>query len=573
MSAAPPRFGCAAGSFVRALWALDLELLALPEGPRDFGPRRPRYQALRLWLPASPVTGVRSSFSSYLLAAAAHVAAHLRFGSPRFQMKALKPAQIAIISLFEDARVERLAIREYPGLARLWAPFHEAQPEGVNTSRSLLARLARALHDDSYVDDDAWVSKGRTLFLEALADAQGAEQSRRIGSLLGNDLGQMRVPFSPKDYLVEPPYRDDNAGLWQFEEQPADDGTELELAARKSREGDSRPDHPQQRRGDPEPAKGLGGPARSSIHPASEGGVASERSLLYAEWDYVISRERPRFCTLRDRLAPLGDGAEISGLMARYARVRRNLNRSALRLPSQKRAHERRLKDGDRLDMPAAIAASVARTSGTRPDPRVYRRLRFRPAPPALLLLLDLSESLNSVRKGSAASLLSLARTASALLASTLTGVTVDWAIHGFSSNGRHDVGYYRFKDFDQPYDEHARARLAGMHAHLSTRLGTALRHAGQALAGRSAPRKLLLVVTDGEPSDVDVHDGEYLLFDAKQATFGNRRRGVKSFCFGLDASRERSVQRIFGPGNYLLLNQLDDLPRKLGELYLRLAE
>ena len=40
--------------------------------------------------------------------------------------------------------------------------------------------------------------------------------SRSIGMLLGNDLGQMRVQFNFKTYLVEPLYRDDNLFLWDF---------------------------------------------------------------------------------------------------------------------------------------------------------------------------------------------------------------------------------------------------------------------------------------------------------------------------------------------------------------------
>jgi nitric oxide reductase activation protein len=133
-------------------------------------------------------------------------------------------------------------------------------------------------------------------------------------------------------------------------------------------------------------------------------------------------------------------------------------------------------------------------------------------------------------------------------------------------------VGYYRFKDFDDPYDERTLLRLAGMRAHLSTRLGTALRHAGRALATRQARRKLLLVVTDGEPSDIDVHDPKYLLFDAKQATICNRRRGVASFCVGLDANAEESVKRVFGKGNYSLLTNLENLPQRVTDLYLRLS-
>ena len=80
------------------------------------------------------------------------------------------------------------------------------------------------------------------------------------------------------------------------------------------------------------------------------------------------------------------------------------------------------------------------------------------------------------------------------------------------------------------------------------------------------------MVVTDGEPSDIDVHDPKYLTFDAKQATLANRGLGVTSFCIGLDANAEASVKRIFGTGNYSLLDRLESLPQRLAQVYLRLS-
>ncbi|HEY3257152.1 MAG TPA: VWA domain-containing protein [Polyangiaceae bacterium] len=556
---------------MRALWGLDVQVRALPAA-NPHAPRRPRFVASNLWLPASPLAGVPGSPSDYLFAACAHISAHLRFGAGRFSVESLKPAQVAIISLLEDARVERLAAAHYPGLKQLWAPYYEARADGAKTSVSLLARLARALHDDAYVDDDSWVNKGRQRFLDKRGEWQDAAWCRQLGGALGNDLGQMRVQFNAKDYAVQPAYRDDNIGLWQFEPEQAEDGTELESEAVRRVESEA-PQPKQRERGEPELTRALDSSAneRASglrLEPAAEG----ERATLHCEWDYVIRRDRPAFCSVKERPLAPGDPRQLATALARYAPARKRLERSALRLADRRPTQVRRLLDGDRLDLPAAISALVARARAAAPDPRVYRRARFQLEPPALLLLLDLSESLNAVPPGAGSTLLELAQSASALLATSLGSVARELAIHGFSSNGRHDVGYYRFKDFDQPYDDHARARLAGMRARLSTRLGTALRHAGQALAARSAPRKLLLVVTDGEPSDIDVHDPNYLLLDAKQATNRNRQLGVTSFCLGLDANAEESVTRIFGAGNYSLLDRLERLPERLAKLYLRLS-
>jgi hypothetical protein len=570
---AHPSFSAAAG-FVRALWGIDVEIAPLPTLEGQLAVRRPRLSGSRLWLPASRLAGVPASFSSYLLAAAAHASAHLRFGAVRFEVNALRPLQVAVISLIEDARVERLARQEYSGLSRIWAPFHVAEASGAKTSEALLARLSRALHDEAFDDADAWLRKARALFFDARAGWGDPSLSHRIGNALANDLGQMRVQFNAKSYVVEPAYRDDNAGLWRLEQDLGQDGSDLESeGARRGNDPSREPETKPRERGAPDLVN-----ARKPANAERESGQrvqtssVTEAPVEYAEWDYLIARERPAFCALRERPTQPGNIASLNAALASYAPAWRQLARAARRLAARRAVQQRRQLDGDRLDLSAAVAAVVAQQSGARPDARAYRRQRFQPEPPALLLLLDLSQSLNDTPPGASTALLELTRAASGLLATTLDGAVREWAIHGFSSNGRRDVGYYRFKDFDEPYDHRVQARLAGMRAQLSTRLGTALRHAGHSLHGRGARRKLLLVVTDGEPADVDVHDAKYLVFDAKHATQINRQRGIMSFCVGLDPNSQGSVERIFGTGRYLLVDRLDGLPRKLCELYLRLA-
>ncbi len=567
---AEAEFGAGVRSFVRALWGIEVTVAALPVSS-EVAQRRARFIGSRVWLPGSALLGVPGNFASYCLAATAHIAAHLAFGSERFVVGTLKPAQVAIISLLEDARVERLACQRYPGLFRLWEPFYEARPSGAKTSGALLARLARALHDDAYVDDDGWVSKARQAFFADRRAWSDPRFVRELGGRLGNDLGQMRVQFNAKDYAVQPAYRDDNVGLWLFEQESTQEGPALELeGARRNEREQSADSRTRERRGPPSPdsEQPLPAPLALRVNEAPAPSIA----VSYPEWDYVIGRERPAFCTLREKPTPPGALPSAAELGADTP-IRHRLRRFAARLAEQRPERVRRLSSGPRLDLPAVIAAIVARASEARPDPRVYRAVRFRSEPPALLLLLDCSESLNAVASDSSGTVLDHARSACSLLAASLDGTAHDWAIHGFSSNGRHDVGYFRFKDFDEAYDASARARLAGIHAGLSTRLGTALRHAGQALRTRAARRKSLLVISDGEPSDVDVHDAKYLLFDAKRATERNQRLGVTSFCLALDCRLERSVRRVFGNKNYVLMDRLEQLPELLGRSLLRLAD
>ena len=120
----------------------------------------------------------KSALPQLFRACVAHATAHVALTRTRFPIGSLKPLQMALIGLAEDARVEILAMRAFPGLRRLWAPYHVAEPSGVITAPTLLARLARALFDPDYVDPDGFVDKGRTLFA---AEMDHLDDSRLAG--------------------------------------------------------------------------------------------------------------------------------------------------------------------------------------------------------------------------------------------------------------------------------------------------------------------------------------------------------------------------------------------------------
>jgi nitric oxide reductase activation protein len=114
--------------------------------------------------------------------------------------------------------------------------------------------------------------------------------------------------------------------------------------------------------------------------------------------------------------------------------------------------------------------------------------------------------------------------------------------------------------------------RLSALSSGLSTRLGTALRHAGQLIGRARSFRKLVIVLTDGEPSDVDVADPLDLVEDARRAAVGLRARGIDGFGVVLGSNAINSAVRIFGRGNTMLVPRVEDLPARLSELYFRLV-
>lgn len=557
--------------YLRALWDRGTELRAFPA---NLEAARPYLTPIGIHLPEGYRAASGQRGVELYRAATAHAVAHLVF-SPGKPMKrgSLRPVQVVLTGLLEDARVELLACRELPGLRRLWLTFHEARADGgAATFAGLAVRLARALLDPGYEDDNPWVSKGRALFLDPANDLSDPGMCRHLGSLLGNDIGQMRLQFNAKTWVIEPLYRDDNSHLW--EPDGSDDGLMLEEEVMlvqpelvESESGDTieDPDAGEAEHG----LKPVGADSPDEESPALADFL---RTARYHEWDYLIGAARPQWCTVQEQRPEPGDPAAIDAILWRNEDLVHRLDRLIRGNELRKPVRVRKQMDGDRFDLDAMVSAMLDLRTHRTPDPRFHIRVDRRERDLSVLVLLDLSESTNDIVKACNASVLSLAREATVLLAHAMERIGDQFAIHGFCSNGRHEVRYQRFKDFGWPFDEHVKARLAGMRGQLSTRMGGAIRHATGWLKARHSDRKLILLITDGEPHDIDVHDARYLMFDAKKAVDEASRAGILTYCMSVDPRADEYVSRIFGVRNYMVVDHIDRLPEKLPGLYLRLT-
>jgi nitric oxide reductase activation protein len=288
----------------------------------------------------------------------------------------------------------------------------------------------------------------------------------------------------------------------------------------------------------------------------------------YPEWDYLIQLERPAWVTVQERRAKAGDLALIDAIAAEHKRVISRMKFLLDAMQPQGVQRLRKLEDGDDIDINAALAALVEMRMGQQPDPRIMMRSVRKTRDISVMVLLDLSHSTNDRVAGQDHTVLELTRQACVLLADAIAKVGDPFAIHGFCSDGRHDLNYWRFKDFNQPYDDLVKARLAGLSGQLSTRMGAAIRHAAAALKAQRSAKKLLLVITDGEPADVDVRDPQYLRHDTKKAVEEAGRSGISTYCMSLDPRADQYVSRIFGAQNYMVVDKAERLPEKLPLLY-----
>ena len=190
----------------------------------------------------------------------------------------------------------------------------------------------------------------------------------------------------------------------------------------------------------------------------------------------------------------------------------------------------------------------------------------------AVMLLLDLSESLGEKAAGSEQTVLELSREAVSLLAWAIEKLGDPFAIAGFHSNTRHDVRYLHIKGYSEHWDDEVKGRLAAMEASYSTRMGAAMRHAAHYLEKQQADKKLMLILTDGEPADIDSKDGRILIEDARQAVKELDRQGIYTYCINLDLKADEYVADIFGK-QYTVIDNIQRLPERLPQLFISLTK
>lgn len=551
-------------AFVTALWGRPPLLHPLSLDRSQGPPRRASIAGPVIRLP-EVFHGVEGGAARDLFrAAAAHAQAHLVFGRYPFDVGSLKPLQIVLVNLIEDARIEALAMRQLPGLRRLWMPFHVAEPSDILTAPHLLTRLACAMFDPSYHDDEGFVTKGREMFLRAAPHLHDPAISRQIGMLLGNDLGQMRVQFNAKTHIVEPVYRDDGLGLWDFKDNASSPGETIDIPIDAARI-EQKEANDSNRAADAPDKSNTTGRARP-VAPDDQGVMLAR----YPEWDREHSVERPDWVTVREVQPQRGDHRLIEAAVDQAHMLRGRVRQLIRGITIGRTVRLNRQHDGQDLDLNALLDAGIALRLHRQPDPRIFRASVAAHRDLSALLMIDVSES-TADRLPSGTTVLDVERLAVAVLAEAMDRLGDSFGLLAFASDGRSNVQMTTIKSFEEAYSRDCAARLSGLRAGLSTRLGAALRHAGKVIGETKSGRKLVIVLTDGEPSDVDT-DTLDLVEDARRAAVGLHAAGIDVYGVVLGKAGITSAARIFGRGKTMMVHRIDDLPGRLSELYFRLA-
>ena len=529
-------------------------------------------------------------------AVAAHAAAHLVYTKKPIEARELTPAQMKCIDIFEDARIEYLAMQDFPGLKKLWQPFftnfaaHPDPARPLHPSMAYMTKAAHLLIDPTMSTRDKALSGVVDSFRTAIEKDPDDNQASWNAGMDFYHL-MYKATGLPSLNILENfpiPYRDDNRFVWSFSEMAFNaEGAEYMPASREQVRRDVGlmefiNEVPNEFAGDDAQEIWT---LKTELMPYEDMGISINEMLgkepvsepfHYPEWDYHIQLHRPDWVTVIERRQPVSDPEIMDEILVRHRPIAARIRHLVDAMQPEGIVRKRGYEEGEEIDLNAAVNAMIDIRRGISPDPKINIRITRHIRDLAIIILLDLSEStnerINKEDDEDETTILSLTRDATGLMSWAIDSIGDPFAVHGFASDGRHDVQYYRFKDFNESYNDDVKSRMAGMKGGLSTRMGAALRHAGHHLAEQQAQKRLVLLVTDGEPADIDERDPQYLRHDTKKAVEDLAMVGTYTYCLTLDPMADQYVARIFGDNRYSIIDNVERLPERLPAVFAALT-
>jgi|APTNR8051073442_1049403.scaffolds.fasta_scaffold03795_4 nitric oxide reductase NorD protein len=288
-------------------------------------------------------------------------------------------------------------------------------------------------------------------------------------------------------------------------------------------------------------------------------------AFLYPEWDYRIKRYHPDHCRV---LAGVADETGNNDVWNPDAATRRRVEavRRQFEALRPRREIARRQIDGSELDMDAVIRARCDWVACGHSTDRVYQQTRNEARDLAVSALIDVSRSTESYVENR--QVLDVAKEALTALSLGLSACGDDHALFSFSSCNRQRVWVQTVKAFDEAVGPRVLARVAHLKPGYYTRLGAAIRHVAARLQDRTNQRRLLLVITDGKPNDLDHYEGRYGIEDTARAIREARRLGQAVFGITIDRKAQAYFPRMFGQNAFAIVGHVGQLTGALPLIY-----
>lgn len=289
-----------------------------------------------------------------------------------------------------------------------------------------------------------------------------------------------------------------------------------------------------------------------------------EDGIFYDEWDYRRCHYRKNWCVLKEMEMHPGSAQTVTAILDKYFHLVRDIRKSFEALRGDDRML-RRQKNGDDIDIDAVVDSYVDVVIGEELSERLFIKSRKMERNLAVVFMVDVSGSTKGwINEAERESLV--------LLSEALETLGDRYAIYGFSGMTRKRCEVYRIKTFEEPYDHHVKARMAGMKPQDYTRMGVVIRHLTEKLKRIDAKTRVLITISDGKPDDYDGYRGEYGIEDTRQALLEAKHAGIHPFCVTIDTHAHEYLPHMYGHVNYTVVSDIRKLPLKVSDIYRKLT-
>ncbi|GLQ30873.1 nitric oxide reductase activation protein NorD [Litoribrevibacter albus] len=314
--------------------------------------------------------------------------------------------------------------------------------------------------------------------------------------------------------------------------------------------------------------------------PASENDdLRLGEGILLPEWDYRSQSYQENYCCLQPMLGEPNDssaegdsegsvtGQLPSHLRADAAKLRRQF--SGLKPVRQ---WLNRQQDGEELDLDNWLHhVADAKAGSDSGEQGFYRTFNNQVRDLSCLILADLSLSTDTWVNNDQR-VIDVVQDSLQLLCEALSAAGDRFSVYGFSSRKRDHVRYHVIKNFNERYSDQIRGRIQHLKPGYYTRMGAAIRQSIKVLSNEKSHQRVLMIITDGKPNDLDLYEGRYGVEDTRMAIIEAKRAGLQPFCVTIDDEADEYLPHLFGQNGFVVIKDPAQLPKELPRLYVNLT-
>lgn len=290
---------------------------------------------------------------------------------------------------------------------------------------------------------------------------------------------------------------------------------------------------------------------------------AIDAEISYPEWNYRKAVYMPDYCKVVTGMAKAdAAGSERSDEMkAMVRKVRRQFE-----ILRPKNETLKAQLDGSELDLDAVVRMRSDLAAGGEGTERIHMLSRPQGHDLAVTILADVSLSTDAWFDDHR--VLDVEKEALSVLAHGLAACGTHHSILTFTSRRRSWVRIETVKAFEEPMSALVESRISALKPGYYTRIGAAIRHASAELVKQPNRRRLLLILTDGKPNDIDHYEGRFALEDSRKAVAEARRQGTPVFAVTVDKDARSYLPAMFGRNGFAIVGNIGRLPQVLPAIY-----